>query len=74
MGAFLFVRVLGIGPRTSVLSGQRSTTELYTLLACQQLHNYIKFLETFNLYLAIWRPGRHMILFFIPGISHFPSL
>ncbi len=28
--ARLFVRVLGIGPRASVLSGQRSTTELYT--------------------------------------------
>lgn len=29
-GGCFVVRVLGIGPRTSVLSGQRSTTELYT--------------------------------------------
>ncbi len=46
------VRVLGIGPRTSVLSGQRSTTELYTpsffeLRHCEarfvSLDNYNKF-------------------------------
>ena len=29
---FVFVRVLGIGPRASVLSGQRSTTELHARL------------------------------------------
>ncbi len=33
-GSF-FVRVHGIGPWTSVLSGRRSTTELYTQLSLQ---------------------------------------